>query len=137
MSYTIDPLPIEFRRADWMSDAACRDTDPNDWVTEHSTGMSKQREMCAECPVRQECLDYAMAEPTLKGMWGGLTATERTAIRGAARGGRRGPVPGSKPRKAKCNTSAGYAAHRRRGEDACDLCKQAYAAKRAENRRRR
>jgi WhiB family transcriptional regulator, redox-sensing transcriptional regulator len=43
------------------------------------------RRICQSCPVRVECLDYAMArEPASRasrhGMWGGLTPTERARL---------------------------------------------------------
>lgn len=33
--------------------------------------------ICAGCPIKQECLDYAMAAQEDYGIWGGLTAEER------------------------------------------------------------
>ena len=42
-------------------------------------------EVCAGCPVRRECADYAVAAgPRLGGVWGGLTAAERARIRQGA-----------------------------------------------------
>lgn len=41
------------------------------------------REICAECPVRQACLDYAMRVEngwSRYGIWGGLTALERAKL---------------------------------------------------------
>lgn len=39
------------------------------------------RMVCRGCPVRSECLAYAVAIPTLDGIWGGMTQKERDAIR--------------------------------------------------------
>jgi WhiB family redox-sensing transcriptional regulator len=39
------------------------------------------RELCATCPVRVECLEYALADESLTGLWGGTTDTERRMIR--------------------------------------------------------
>ncbi len=36
---------------------------------------------CKGCPVRQECLDYAIAFPALEGIWAGTQRRERDAIR--------------------------------------------------------
>jgi hypothetical protein len=39
------------------------------------------RGMCAMCPVRIECLEYAVANPSIYGLWGGADERERQAIR--------------------------------------------------------
>jgi hypothetical protein len=36
---------------------------------------------CATCPVRQDCLDYAMDNVEEFGIWGGLTERERRNLR--------------------------------------------------------
>jgi WhiB family redox-sensing transcriptional regulator len=36
---------------------------------------------CARCPVREQCLAYALAQPEKNGVWGGLTEEARTAER--------------------------------------------------------
>ena len=41
----------------------------------------KAKAICAFCPIRVECLNWAMAQGTnLVGVWGGLTAQERRSI---------------------------------------------------------
>jgi len=42
-------------------------------------GMSKA--LCAECPVNLLCLEYALESNEDEGIWGGLTNSERKAIR--------------------------------------------------------
>jgi hypothetical protein len=39
------------------------------------------RQVCAACPVRQPCLDYAITNRITHGIWGGLTERERRALR--------------------------------------------------------
>jgi WhiB family redox-sensing transcriptional regulator len=38
------------------------------------------KRVCAACPVRQECLDYALRVREQYGIWGGLTEVERRAL---------------------------------------------------------
>ena len=38
---------------------------------------------CLVCPVKQECLDYAMKNDIRHGIWGGKTPEERTGLRNA------------------------------------------------------
>jgi WhiB family redox-sensing transcriptional regulator len=45
---------------------------------------SAAKRICGDCPVRRECLDYAMRVREPFGIWGGLNETERRAFTGAA-----------------------------------------------------
>ena len=71
----------------WMDDAACTTTDPElffpsekeGWAT---AGMAKA--ICDVCQVAAECLRYALDNEIPEGIWGGLTARDRAALRGAA-----------------------------------------------------
>ena len=38
------------------------------------------RQACAQCPVRQQCLEFAVSNRILYGIWGGLTGPERRAL---------------------------------------------------------
>jgi WhiB family redox-sensing transcriptional regulator len=63
---------------DWRSEAACRNMDPAIFFPEGpGTGAAKARAVCADCPVRQQCFDYAEEAPELDGIWGGYSATNR------------------------------------------------------------
>ncbi len=49
--------------ADWMIRGKCKDLDPaiffpNDWV-----GVQVAQRICADCPVKGHCLEYALGEP--------------------------------------------------------------------------
>lgn len=65
-------------RPGWFDDAACRGAGPGPWF---SMNVGRARRICWECPVRLECLSYALADPELLGLWGGLTAPERARVR--------------------------------------------------------
>jgi hypothetical protein len=39
------------------------------------------RKICAGCPVRQACLDYALSHAITHGIWGGLTERDRRPLR--------------------------------------------------------
>jgi hypothetical protein len=38
------------------------------------------RQACAQCPVRQQCLEFAVSNRIVYGIWGGLTGPERRAL---------------------------------------------------------
>lgn len=40
----------------------------------------RAKAICAECPVRRECLDYALSIREPHGIWGGLNEVERKTI---------------------------------------------------------
>ena len=54
---------------------------PSDYVKGARGNYEAVRALCAECPVRQECLEAALADESLVGLWGGTTELERREIR--------------------------------------------------------
>jgi WhiB family redox-sensing transcriptional regulator len=62
-----------------MSDAACATTDPELWFPELDSlwRVAQAKNICGKCPVKQECLDYALVNKFKDGIWGGLSPTER------------------------------------------------------------
>ena len=48
---------------------------------ERGESAEPARRVCAACPVRQPCLDYAISNRITHGIWGGLTERERRALR--------------------------------------------------------
>jgi WhiB family redox-sensing transcriptional regulator len=67
--------------SDWILQAACRGQGPDDFVRGPKSNYATIRELCETCPVRRECLEYALADESLTGLWGGTTDTERRLIR--------------------------------------------------------
>lgn len=63
--------------AAWMDDALCAQTDPEAFFPEKGGSTRAAKAVCAACPVRQQCLDYALAHRETSGIWGGLSARER------------------------------------------------------------
>ena len=64
------------------------------------------RRVCAACPVRQPCLDYAITNRITHGIWGGLAERERRALRsGWVRASRR-----ERDRAVLAAEAAGYTA---------------------------
>ena len=70
----------------WMDDAACTTTDPELFFQEKEGWASAEmaKAICGTCPVRDICLQYALDNDINEGIWGGLTARDRAALRGAA-----------------------------------------------------
>lgn len=68
-------------RGRWTNQAACADTDPNMWFLEDQGSYVAARTICAGCPVRPECLAWALETNTEHGMFGGLSPLERKKLR--------------------------------------------------------
>lgn len=76
----LDALLARLRPA-WFALAACRGAGVDQFVTRDSRAATRAREVCAGCPVRVECLDYALDDPSIVGIWGGTSARERSRLR--------------------------------------------------------
>lgn len=72
----------------WAETPACAEVDPELFfpLEEDGPGAGPARGVCAGCPLRDRCLEYALAAGMAAGIWGGLTTTERTAVLRAAGG---------------------------------------------------
>ncbi len=66
----------------WMADASCRHSSPDLFFPgEDQAAMNEAKRICAACPVKQPCLDYALDNIIKHGVWGGLSEKQRRAIR--------------------------------------------------------
>jgi WhiB family redox-sensing transcriptional regulator len=70
----------------WRHLSICRDTDPDLFFPVGTTGQAllqieRAKEVCGECPVSTECLEYALETNQDSGIWGGLDEEQRRAIR--------------------------------------------------------
>ena len=71
------------RRGDfttWMTRARCRGMNPAVFFPTDGAGFEAARRVCLECPVRAECLEYALANHIDQGAWGGTSERERRRI---------------------------------------------------------
>jgi hypothetical protein len=62
----------------------CQESDPDLFYAgtdEIARGWQDAVKLCKTCPVRRECAEYAVSADELFGVWGGLTANQRKAIR--------------------------------------------------------
>jgi WhiB family redox-sensing transcriptional regulator len=70
----------------WQDDAACSGEDlmvffGPDWERqpERDVRERKAKAICSQCPVRRECLNYALSKPEKYGTWGNLNEDERAS----------------------------------------------------------
>jgi WhiB family redox-sensing transcriptional regulator len=77
---------------DWLHRARCKDEDPELFFPLGTTGpaaaqIAAAKTICMHCPVRMECLEWAMASGQDCGVWGGMSEEERRALKRARRRG--------------------------------------------------
>jgi WhiB family transcriptional regulator, redox-sensing transcriptional regulator len=66
----------------WHAQGSCRSAPASiSWFPEQ-TSLSEAKRVCASCPVREECLEWALAQDSyLVGIWGGTSQRERHRLR--------------------------------------------------------
>ena len=86
MSILASSLALGAADYTWRDQAFCRDTDPELFFPVGTTGtalaqIERAKQVCGECAVRIECLDFALETNQDSGIWGGLSEEERRVIR--------------------------------------------------------
>ncbi len=74
-----------FASAAFMAFGACRGADPDVFFPDQGQSLEPARRICAECVVRDECLEYALDNRERFGVWGGTSERERRRLRRARR----------------------------------------------------
>jgi WhiB family transcriptional regulator, redox-sensing transcriptional regulator len=84
----------EYAPADWRAAGACVSADPDLFFPVSPNGQAARQaaralRICAICPVRRECLEFALSINEMEGIWGGTTPEERIRSRREATARRR------------------------------------------------
>lgn len=72
---------------EWMDSALCAQTDPELWFPDNGGNYRPAHRICARCPVRVECAEYAediergLSHPYRHGAWAGTTPRARASAR--------------------------------------------------------
>jgi WhiB family redox-sensing transcriptional regulator len=65
---------------EWMAQGNCRDEPPSRFFPSDGVGVEVARQLCATCPVKAPCLEYALRNRIDHGVWGGTSERERRRI---------------------------------------------------------
>lgn len=65
---------------DWMAKGKCREVAPNVFFPSDGLGVQVAQRICADCPVADLCLEYALENRIDHGIWGGCSERERRRI---------------------------------------------------------
>lgn len=67
--------------ADWREQALCAQHNPEQWFPDQiGNHPDPAAQICRQCPVRTQCLEYAITNNEMHGIWGGMTAQQRQNI---------------------------------------------------------
>jgi WhiB family redox-sensing transcriptional regulator len=75
---------------EWLDRALCAQVGADFWVPEHGKSDIEAKRICngrpgvAPCPVRAECLEWALANDEAWGVFGGKSPAERRKLRAAS-----------------------------------------------------
>jgi WhiB family redox-sensing transcriptional regulator len=72
---------ITYDPKEWRLAAACRDLDTGVFFGETEDDVATAKAVCATCPVREACLEFALVTRQDDGVWGGLDENERRRLR--------------------------------------------------------
>ena len=130
MNHPFLPVPDPGDVEDWMADALCAQVSRGDeWFSDDLKEQNFAKHVCRLCPVRAQCLEFALKTGQRYGVWGGVPASAMHGLR-ADRGYR---LP---RREAPHGTAARYKGHYRDNEMPCERCRVAEKRRRDELRER-
>ena len=64
----------------WMAEGKCRELPPETFFPRDGVGVEIAKRICADCPVRESCLEYALSHNIELGIWGGASERARRKI---------------------------------------------------------
>ena len=64
----------------WRAMAACKGIDSDIFFSNFTKDADAARAICAKCPVKPDCLEYAIANKETEGIWGGTSEIQRKNI---------------------------------------------------------
>jgi WhiB family redox-sensing transcriptional regulator len=64
----------------WMASGLCAQAKPSVFFPSDGVGVEVARKICASCPVKEPCLEYALEQRIDHGVWGGCSERERRRI---------------------------------------------------------
>ncbi len=65
---------------EWMARGKCKEVAPDVFFPSDGMGVIVAQRVCADCPVSNECLEYALENHIDHGVWGGASERERRRI---------------------------------------------------------
>ena len=70
---------------EWQERALCAQTDPEAFFPEKGGSTREAKKICVGCEVKDDCLEYALANDERFGIWGGMSERERRRLKSLRR----------------------------------------------------
>ena len=70
---------------EWMAEGKCRDFPAGTFFPQDGVGVIRAAKICATCPVKAQCLEYALDNHIEHGVWGGSSERERRRLQRSRR----------------------------------------------------
>lgn len=71
---------FDWRDTEWMELGNCKTEASSIFFPSDGPGVEVARRICATCPVKPACLEFALANGIDHGVWGGASERERRRI---------------------------------------------------------
>lgn len=65
---------------EWLAAGKCRNVAPDIFFPSDGAGVEVAKQICSDCPVKEPCLEYALANRIGQGIWGGASERQRRRI---------------------------------------------------------
>ena len=76
---------VDVAALSWMDDATCQETDPEAFFPEKGGSTRPAKRVCSACPVRAECLEFALENDERFGIYGGMSERQRRTLKRSRR----------------------------------------------------
>lgn len=64
----------------WMEHGSCGNHAPEVFFPSDGVGVIRAQRICKDCPVKANCLEYALEERIDHGVWGGASERQRRRL---------------------------------------------------------
>lgn len=65
---------------EWKEEGLCRSYPPSAFFPSDGVGVIAARQVCSQCGVQSQCLEYALSNRIEHGVWGGCSERERRRL---------------------------------------------------------
>jgi WhiB family redox-sensing transcriptional regulator len=80
--YSLPVAPAAYKNTEWMHRAACKGEEQYIFFeAKRPDNVKLAKLICSTCPVRVQCLNYAIEANEEYGIWGGMTTKERRGLK--------------------------------------------------------
>lgn len=76
-----NPVTVDTEETTWQSYANCNGVDPELFFPERGVSTREAKQVCDSCVVRDKCLEDALINGDIHGMWGGASERKRRSLR--------------------------------------------------------